>query len=156
MTSWDAGRDAVLRLLVEGHLERVDVSRSQADFLLDEARRHLASAEVLADQDPSGAYALTYDGARKALTSVLAIQGLRPTSAGGHTAVRDVVEAQLAPSVPGVVRPFDRMRRRRHQLEYPSGSAPAMTPTDVRADILKAADMVTLADRLLTLLGPFA
>lgn len=62
-------------------------NRKHADRLIDGAERHLASAARLVTEDPAGAFALTYDASRKALTAVLANQGPRPTTAGGHRVV---------------------------------------------------------------------
>lgn len=60
-----------------------------------DAERHFRSAEAIADSDPSAAYAVMYDGARKALATILAQQGLRATSKGGHLAVQNAVEVQF-------------------------------------------------------------
>ena len=65
------------------------------------ARRHIASATTNADSDPEGALALAYDAARKTGTALLAHQGLRPTSTGGHLAVVDAINAQF-PGVEGL------------------------------------------------------
>jgi hypothetical protein len=54
-----------------------------------------------------------------------------------------------------VVRPLDRMRRQRHDAEYPPGNAPALTADDVREDIPKAADIISLAERVLDQMSPF-
>jgi len=57
------------------------------------------------------------------------------------------VRARLDPPLGKTLRPFDRMRRQRHDAEYPPGSAPALTAHDVHEDITKAADIVSLAER---------
>jgi hypothetical protein len=57
--------------------------------------RHLISAEQLADDDPAGAFQMAYDASRTACSALLAAQGLRATSRGGHIAVRDVALAQF-------------------------------------------------------------
>lgn len=116
--SWEQGRAVIEQLLREGSLQRVTASREHAERLVAQARRHLLSAQTIADSDPDGAYAALYDAARKALTAVLANQGLRPTTQGGHRAVYDAVRAQLDPPLGGRLRPFDRMRRQRHDVEY--------------------------------------
>src|SRR5439155_23310546 len=83
-----------------------------------------ASAQTIMAVDPVGAYQLLYDAARKALSAVLENQGLRATSRGGHIAVFDAVMAQLHPPLGQVLRPFDRMRRRRNEAEYPRADRP--------------------------------
>ena len=61
---WDQGREAIERMLADSELQRVPASREQADRLLSQARVHVASALKVCDGDPSGGYALAYDGAR--------------------------------------------------------------------------------------------
>jgi hypothetical protein len=114
---WQQGRDALDGMVARGELERVPASRQHADVLLGQARQHLNSGRAIAGGDPVGGYQLLYDAARKALAAVLENQGLRGTSRGGHIAVRDAVSAQLDPPLGTVLRPFDRLRRRRNQAE---------------------------------------
>ena len=87
---WDKGRDEIERMLSDGYLQRVPASREHADRLLAEAERHLASAGSLAADDPQGAFALMYDASRKALTAILANQGLRPTTMRARLATGNV------------------------------------------------------------------
>lgn len=119
-------------------------NRHHADRLISQARKHLSSAAEICDEDPPGGYALVYDAARKALTALPENRGLRPTTRGGHLAAHVAVRAQL-----------DRMRRQRHDAEYPPSNAPALTADDVREDVLKAADIVSLAERVLDQMSPF-
>lgn len=146
---WLQGRDTVEQMLAASHLQRVTPSRQHADRLIAQADRHLASAELVATGDPPGANALTYDAARKALTAVLQNEGLRPTTSGGHLAVIQAVSAQLDPPLGSVLRPFDRMRRQRHDVEYPPVDAPALTAEDVLEDVEKARAIVDVATRVL-------
>jgi hypothetical protein len=152
---WNQGRDIVDRMLDEKRLQRVPPSRDQADRLISQARTHLTSAESICDSDPPGGYAMAYDAARKALTAVLENQGLRPTTRGGHLAVYEAVGAQLVPPMGQVLQPFDRMRRQRHDAEYPPADAPALTAADVREDIPKAAAVVDLAEGVIDEMSPF-
>ena len=152
---WQQGREALTAMLRDGRLERVTPSRQQADALLDQARRHLKTAELAADEDPVGAYQLVYDAARKALGAVLENQGLRATSRGGHVVVLEAVSAQLDPPLGPVLRPFDRMRRRRNDAEYPKRDGQTFEPDDARRDQAKAAAIVELAERVLDEMSPF-
>lgn len=152
---WEQGRSTLDDMLFKGSLERVPPSRTQADALLDQARRHLAAAGTVATVDPVGAYQLAYDAARKALTAVLENQGLRPTRAGGHVAVLDAVRAQLDPPLGGVLRPFDRMRRRRNEAEYPAGDRPVVTAAEVVIDRVKVDAIIELADKVLDQMSPY-
>jgi hypothetical protein len=136
-------------MLEGGELERVQASREHADRLLQQARRHLDSAEMICDSDPEGAYDTLYDAGRKALWAILANQGLRPSHRGGHLAAYHAVKAQLDPPMGQQLRPFDRMRRQRRDVEYPRIDTPEMIPDDVRDDLPKIADIVDMAARVL-------
>jgi hypothetical protein len=142
-------------MLSRGELERVPPSREHADLLLAQAHRHLASAGAVVTIDPTGAYQLLYDAARKALGAVLENQGLRATSRGGHIAVVDAVTAQLDPPLGGVLRPFDRMRRRRNEAEYPIQGRPAVNAEEVGRDLPKVQQIVDLATRVLDEMSPY-
>jgi hypothetical protein len=142
--------------MLAGHeLQRVPPSRDQADRLLAQARSHLASAEKVCADDPEGGYALAYDAARKALAAILENQGLRATSRGGHLAVLEAARAQLDPPLGRVVRPFNRMRIRRNDAEYPPTDAPELTADDVREDVASAQAIIDLAGRVLDSMSPY-
>ena len=152
---WEQGRAAVDGMLSRGELERVPPSRDHADLLLGQAHQHVKSAAALTAIDPTGAYQLLYDAARKALGAVLENQGLRATSRGGHLAVIDAVTAQLDPPLGGILRPFDRMRRRRNDAEYPAQGKPALTADEIGRDLPKVQQIVDLATRVLDQMGTF-
>jgi hypothetical protein len=151
---WQQGREVLDGMISRGELERVPPSRDHADLLLSQARLHLASADAIAGSDPAGAYQLLYDAARKALAAVLGNQGVRATSRGGHLAVRDAVSAQLDPPMGGVLRPFDRLRRRRNQVEYPSAAAPGVSVEEVERDVPKVEQIIDVAARVLDQMSP--
>lgn len=117
MVRWPRGADRIEALLARDQLQRVSGGVDAADALLGMAAAHVDAAKACLDVDPAGAYALAYDAARKAGTALLAHQGLRPTTRGGHIAVVEATEAQF-PGVPGL-KSLDRLRRRRNQAEYP-------------------------------------
>jgi hypothetical protein len=152
---WNQGRDTIDRMLADSELQRVLASREHADRLIRQARTHLISADGICADDPAGGYALVYDAARKALTAVLENQGLRPTTRGGHLAVYEAARAQLDPPMGQVIRSFDRIRRQRHDVEYPPTDAPQIDAGDVREDAAKAAAIVDLSERLLDEMSPF-
>jgi len=129
--TWQAGRDKITDLISDGELERVEPSDYTAGRLLQDASRHLATAAAaLSGEDLSGAYQLAYDALRKSAASLLAVQGLRATSRGGHIAVQDAVLAQFGASVPAF-RSFARIRRARNTFEYPSATSPGPSADDV-------------------------
>jgi hypothetical protein len=96
-----------------------------------------------------------YDAARKALNAVLENQGLRATSRGGHIAVLDAVSAQLDPPLGSVLRPFDRMRRRRNQAEYPAADSPGLSAEDVERDLPKVQAIIETVVKVLDQMSPF-
>ena len=109
--SWSPGADRIRELIDANELERVQASTDVAHRLLDDADQHIASPRAIAASgDLSGAYQLAYDATRKAAASLLAIQGLRATSRGGHIAVQDAVNAQFGDTV-RAFRAFSRLRR---------------------------------------------
>lgn len=152
---WVQGRSVVDVMLEKRELERVTPSAEHAAELIAQARRHAASAERIAEDDPAGAFQLLYDAARKALVAILENQGLRPTSRGGHIAVLEAVSAQLDPPMGQVLRPFDRLRRLRNSVEYPRVDTQPPTAGDVARDIAKIMDILDLAHRVTAQMSPY-
>jgi HEPN domain len=152
---WNQGRAVIERMLAAHELQRVPASRDHADRLMTEARNLLSAAEAVEDQSPEGAYGMLYDAARKALTAVLENQGLRPTQSGGHLATYDATIAQLDPPMGATMRPFNRMRAQRHDMQYPGEEDPPINAADVRRDFPKAAEILDLAERVLDQMDVF-
>lgn len=142
---WKRGRETVERLLEDSELERVAPSADLATRLMEDAAAHLESADAIKSVDPTGAYQLAYDAARKACSALLALQGLRATTGGGHVAVQDTVREQFGP----VFAPYARMRRRRRDSEYPDVNTPSVTAADAEEGIAQATDMVDAAAKLI-------
>ncbi|WP_328501731.1 hypothetical protein OG828_18350 [Streptomyces sp. NBC_00457] len=147
MESWTQGRSTIDALLGSGRLERVPASRQAAEAELVRARVHVGSARQLAARDPEGAYTLAYDAARRALAAVLQNQGLRATSRGGHLVIYEALRAQLDPPLGSTLRPFNRMRARRNEVEYRSTEAPTVTSEEVDADLAKVEALIELAEK---------
>ena len=152
---WDQGRPAVDGMIARGEIERVPASRDHADLLMGQAHQHIRAARAIVSIDPTGAYQLLYDAARKSLNAVLENQGLRATSRGGHIAVLDAVSAQLDPPLGGILRPFDRLRRRRNQAEYPAADNPSLAADDIERDLPKVQDIVQAVAKVLDQMSPF-
>ena len=147
MTRWNQGRSTIDALIDAGELERVPASRQAAEAELVRARTHVSSARQLLATDPEGAYTLAYDAARRALAAVLQNQGLRATSRGGHTVIYEAVRAQLDPPLGSSLRPFNRMRARRNEVEYRSSEAPVVTSEEVEADLTKVESLIQIAEK---------
>lgn len=141
--SWGHGKPEIERLLRDRELERVSPDADAALQFLETAKRHLKSAQLLTESDPEAAYSTAYDAARKACASLLETQGLRSTSRGGHIAVRDAVMAQFE-SLPGgeVFRSFDRLRRRRNDLEYVAAGE-GIDPAELEEAISRVTPLLT-------------
>ena len=105
-------------------------------------------AVALSSGDLSGSYQLAYDALRKSAASLLAVQGLRATSRGGHIAVQDAVLAQFGGSVPAF-RSFARIRRARNTFEYPSATTPGPSTDDVNDAIASATAVYEAAQIIL-------
>jgi hypothetical protein len=147
MTRWNQGRSTIDSLVASGELERVPASRQAAEAELSRARTHVESARQLLRTDPEGAYTLAYDAGRRALAAVLQNQGLRATSRGGHHVIYEAVRAQLDPPLGSILRPFNRMRARRNEIEYRTSEGPAMTADEVAGDLVKVEALVELAEK---------
>lgn len=152
---WPEGEAEIDAVIESGELELVEPSPAHADLLLTQADGHISSAEPLVDEHPPSAFALLYDGARKAMTALLAKQGLRPTRAGGHIAVQNAVEAQLGRNTRHLVRPFRDLRRRRNESEYPSPEDPPVTVGEAREGLEDARGIVDVMRQMLPHVGPF-
>jgi uncharacterized protein (UPF0332 family) len=129
--TWQPGRERISALLDSGELDQVAADRGIADRLVADASRHLESAAAAQEiGDLAGAYQLAYDAFRKSAAALLAVQGIRATSRGGHIAVQEAVVAQFGASV-RVFRSFGRVRRARNSFEYPDTDTGGPTLDDV-------------------------
>ena len=100
MPRWARGEAEIEQLIARGDLEPVTGAAADGTRLLEQARRTAATAAGLVSSDAHSAYVLAYDAARFACVALLAQQGLRATSSGGHYAVERVVRAQFGSGFP--------------------------------------------------------
>jgi hypothetical protein len=84
MSSWSRGEAEVEELLRRRELERITGTAADGSHLLARAGRTATTAAGLAGADSYSGYVLAYDAARFACVALLAQQGLRATSSGGH------------------------------------------------------------------------
>jgi len=152
---WEQGRAVIDAMLSAGELQQVPPSREHADRLLNQAAIDLVTAREVATTNPSGAYTLVYDAARKALVALLENEGLRPTSRAGHHGTYLAVQAQLDPPLGKVLRPFERMRRRRNEIEYPDFVQAPLTADDVEEDASAADGIIGLVKRVYDEMSPY-
>lgn len=151
MARWKRGESEVEALLASGELQKLTGAAANGERLLEKAAVTLTTARTAVQTDPDSAFVLAYDAARQALTALLAHQGLRPTTKGGHYAVEQTVRAQFGPGF----RQFGALRRRRNELEYPERPGDDATQDEAGEAIVNAEAILTAAQGLLDQLGLF-
>ncbi len=106
-------------LIAENIVEAVQADPAVAGQWLREAARHLTAADAIVAIDPTGAYVLAYDAARKSVAAMLLMSGHRVKSRpGAHQALaRFAQELSTQIGEPRLGR-LDRMRRNRNRSEY--------------------------------------
>jgi hypothetical protein len=151
----DPGRSArgeIEALIERGELEEVEPSAEHSNLLMAQAVGHLGAAEQLVLLHPPSAFTLLYEAARKAMTAVLAKQGLRPMS---HVAVHDAIAAQLGPGERHVVQEFETLHTRRNQSEYRSPDDLPVTSEEAAEALDEVGVIVQAMVGLLPAVGPF-
>lgn len=151
MTRWARGEAEIYGLLATDQLQSVSGGHANGEALLARARRTLDTAAGIVGRDPDSAHVLAYDSARYAGTALLAQQGLRPTSKGGHYALEIALRAQFSPGL----RAFGALRRRRNELEYPDVPDESADLTEAHQAIAAAQDLIEAATKLLPGLSLF-
>jgi hypothetical protein len=152
MSRWQRGEAQVEQLLRHRELEQVTGATADGAPLLAQAGRTAATAASLVQADAYSAYVLAYDAARFACIALLAQQGLRATTSGGHYAVERTVRAQFGEGF----RPFADLRRRRNELEYPRLPADTATADEAEQAVDVARRLAASAGGLLGQLSFFA
>jgi hypothetical protein len=152
VSKWPRGEAELEELLRRRELERIKGAAAEGAPLLAQAARTAATAAGLVRTDPYSAYVLAYDAARFAGVALLAQQGLRATSSGGHYAVEQVVRAQFGSGF----RPFGDLRRRRNELEYPRHPADTASEDEARQAIEVAQQLIRAAEALIDQLSLFS
>jgi hypothetical protein len=148
---WQRGQAEVEQLIRRRELEHVTGAAADGAPLLAQAHKTAATAAGLVHADAHSAYVLAYDAARFACTALLAQQGMRATTEGGHYAVERAVRAQFGEGF----RPFADLRRRRNELEYPRLPADTATADEAQQAAGAAERLIAAADTLLGQLSFF-
>lgn len=143
MTRWANGEATIE--------QRITGAQADGGPWLDKARKTLRTATGILDDDPESAYVLIYDAARLACTGLLAQQGLRPTTAGGHYAVEQAVRAQFGNRFKTV----GTLRRRRNELEYPAHPGDLVETEEARKAASDTQSVLEATTKLLPHLGFF-
>src|SRR5450759_5053836 len=151
MSRWPRGEAEIEQLIAAKQLQRVVGGQANGEHLMEKAARTVATAGEIARDDPDSAYVLAYDAARYSATALLAQQGLRPTTSGGHYVVEVALRAQFGDGF----RAFGAMRRRRNELEYPSGPGETTTTEEAGQAITDAEHLLRAAEQLISTLPIF-
>jgi hypothetical protein len=151
MSRWSRGEAQIEQQLRAGELQAVRGGLADGEPWLAKAERTLAAAATLVNTDASSAITLAYDAARFAALAILAQQGLRATTKGGHLAVDEAVRAQFGDAF----RAFKTLRIRRNELEYPDHPDELVEPTEATDAIADSRRIIDSAAKLLPHLGLF-
>lgn len=149
MARWGLGEAEAL--IAAGELQKLTGDAADGARLLAKASVTLETARTAAERDPDSAFVLAYDAARSAATALLAQQGLRPTTKGGHYVVERAVRAQFGAGF----RQFGALRRRRNELEYPERPGDQATLDEANESLESAEAIVSAARGLIEQLGLF-
>ena len=149
--TWKIGAIEIEGLIADHELQKLTGEAANGEFLLAKASTTLATARSAIESDPDSAFVLAYDAARQALTALLAHQGLRPTTKGGHYAVERAARAQFGQGF----RQFGALRRRRNELEYPERPGEESTADEAGEAVANAEQIIIAARGLLDQLGLF-
>jgi hypothetical protein len=154
MARWQRGQTEIDDLLnqPEPELQLVTGAAADGSPLLKQARSTAKTAEGLIRTDAYSAYVLAYDAARFACVALLAQQGLRATTKGGHYAVQRAVLAQFDEGF----RPFADLRRRRNELEYPRLPADTAATEEAGQAVEHVKRLISAASTLLDQLSFYA
>jgi HEPN domain-containing protein len=138
-------------LVAAADLQKLTGGAANGHRLMQKAATTLETARSAIERDPDSAFVLSYDASRQALTALLAHQGLRPTTKGGHYAVERAIRAQFGAGF----RQFGALRRRRNELEYPERPGDDATNVEASEAVESAQAIITAAEGLVDQLGLF-
>jgi hypothetical protein len=150
MTRWQRGEATIEQMLKDGELQALTGIELDGRRWIAKARQTLVAAHSIAKVDPDSAYVLAYDAARFACVALLAHQGLRPTTTGGHYAVDLAIRAQFG----GPFEQFGGLRRQRNVLEY-KFVTDSVTSDDANEAVKLAGGLIDAAEQMLPHLGLF-
>ncbi len=127
MITFNFDTDFVRSRISKNLLEAIPINLDQVHKYLSKAYLHLEGSQKIRKIDLDGSYQLLYDSARKSLTALFALHGLKPTNQGGHSILHDVI-IRCVPSDEALnFKKYDRMRRRRNFTEYLSDKSTEIT-----------------------------
>jgi len=121
--------------LATGSLERVKPNMGAAGERINDARRHVRSGRLLAEDDTTLAIAACHDAIRKAIVGHMTAKGLRVRGTeGAHKRTLDYARSELAALITGEdLDEADGLRRDRALAEYGDFASRQLTGSHVLA-----------------------
>ena len=119
--------------IATGDIERIIKNMAAAGDRINDARRHLNSARLLAESDVTLAVSACYDAIRKAITAHMTANGYRPRNGNGaHRIVLQYARSQLDGAIASAdVDRADALRRDRATAEYGDFASSKLGTSDV-------------------------
>lgn len=148
---WTTGSADIQKLLAARELTRIAGDATEGTEWIAMAETRLNSAQSIRSDDPESAFILTYESVHIVGMGILAQQGLRPTTTGGHIAVETALRAQFGDSFTA----YGWMRRTRHQSMYPAFPGDQISEEVVGEAFDDAHAMIDAARKLVPQLSMF-
>ena len=119
--------------IATGDIERIVKNMAAAGERINDARRHLKSARLLAKSDVTLAITACHDAIRKAITAHMTANGYRPRNGNGaHRIVLQYARSQLNAVITAAdIDRADALRRDRATAEYGDFAASKLGASDV-------------------------
>ena len=112
-------KDNFQDLIDAGQLQREpNIGNDQVERLLKRAEKDLESAAAVKEFDEANAMELAYNAMFHSANALLRLHGLRPGPVRQHQGVIACVSRLLGGETESFILKFDRLRKRRNQLEY--------------------------------------
>lgn len=106
-------------LLKKGSLkQQPNINFTQIERLIKRAKKDLAVAKKILDTDEPTALDLVYKSMFHAANALISSQGFRPGRVSQHIGVIETVKRTLGVEIEPIVAKFDRLRKKRNELEY--------------------------------------
>jgi uncharacterized protein (UPF0332 family) len=112
----------IKRLEKSGKIRRQKAGFVQIEALLKEAILDLEEAEKIAHLAERATYLLAYNAMLKAGRALLLLQGFVPYNGSQHKTVVEMTSAVLGDKYGAITGQFERMRRKRNEMTYESGT----------------------------------
>lgn len=103
------------RLERDGYIKRLPVSKRKVEDSLLLAKRDIATAKSIAEQDYDWAFSIAYNAILQTMRALMFSKGYRPSGGNQHISVMRFAEIFLDEEIVII---FDRMRRKRHSTVY--------------------------------------